>query len=183
MLIDRPETRDFARTHLAEWYPGASVAFLAVRTRGAALSALAAVATGRDFAAPMIVDLADILYSGVLNPVAAFSADADLGAVALTFRANNPVYSYLRTDADGRFVEAAEKRVISNEASAGTYLFRDTPVFLRALAHGMENEETQTFRDSFFVCPLLNGVRAQGKTVLLESVGNVHDIKVDPIHA
>ena len=77
----------------------------------------------------------------------------------------------------GVVVEAAEKRVISNEASAGTYGFRSGPVFLRALAHALENAATQTYRDLFFVCPLFNGVLAQSLAVATTTVSNVRDIK------
>jgi hypothetical protein len=179
VLIDAPETRAFAAGTLAEWYPGASVTFLSRYTRGAALSVVAGMATGADMAAPIIVDLADILYASTLDPEAHFAANPDCGGIALTFRADNPIYSYLRLDAFGLFAEAAEKRVISDIASAGTYVFRNLPTYLRALAHGLENEESQTFKDLFFVCPLFNGVRAEGKSVLLEAVEDVIDVKVE----
>ncbi|WP_425102287.1 hypothetical protein [Tropicibacter sp. S64] len=179
VLIDAPETRAFAAGALAEWYPGASVTFLSRYTRGAALSALAGMATGAEMAAPIVVDLADILYDSTLDPAAVFAANPGCGGIALTFKADNPAYSYLRLDAFGAFAEAAEKRVISDNASAGTYMFRDLPTYLRALAHGLENAESQTFRDLFFVCPLFNGVKDQGKGVLLEPVTDVTDIKVE----
>ncbi|ABI66756.1 MAG: hypothetical protein ACJA0K_000640 [Maricaulis maris] len=179
ILLDAPETRAFATGPLDKWYPGASVTFLSCYTRGAALSALAGIATGADTAGPIIVDLADIMYSSTLDPATVFAANPDCGGIALTFKDDNPAYSYLRLDAFGVFSEAAEKRVISEHASAGTYMFRNLPIYLRALAHGLENEETQTFRNLFFVCPLFNGVKDQGKGVLLESVTDVTDIKVE----
>ena len=180
VLIDRPETRAFATGPLAAWFPGASVTYLSGYTRGAALSALAALPAGTDFTEPLIVDLADILYDSVLDPAAMLAGDRDLGGIALTFPSDNPAYSYLRVDAAGRFLEAAEKRVISPHASAGTYVFRDAPTYLRALAHGLEHAATQTFRDLFFVCPLFNGVRDQGKSVALAPVNGVRDIKMEP---
>jgi len=179
ILIDAPETRAFAVGRLAEWYPGASVTFLSRYTRGAALSALAGMATGADIAEPIVVDLADILYTSTLDPAALFAANPGHGGIALTFKADNPAYSYLQLDACGTFAYAAEKQVISDNASAGTYMFRDLPTYLRALAHGLENEESQTFQDLFFVCPLFNGVKNQGKGVLLEQVSNVTDIKME----
>ena len=179
ILLDAPETRAFARDTLVEWFPGASVTFLSRYTRGAALSALAGMASGAGWREPLIVDLADILYSTTLDPAARLAAAPQCGGIALTFKSENPAYSYLRLDAFGTFVEAAEKRVISDNASAGTYVFRDLPTYLTALAHGLKNEEKQTFRDLFFVCPLFNGVKAQGQDVLLEPVTDVTDIKVE----
>lgn len=180
VLLDRPETRAFATGPLADWFPGASTTYISHYTRGAALSALAALPQGTDFTEPLIIDLADILYEATLDPAAMLAGDAGLGGIALTFPSDNPAYSYLATDDQGRFVEAAEKRVISEHASAGTYIFRDAPTYLRSLAHGLENESSQTFRDLFFVCPLFNGVRDQGKSVALVPVENVTDIKMEP---
>ena len=180
VLRDQPETRAFADGPLADWFPGATITYISHYTRGAALSALAALPLGTDFAEPLIVDLADILYDCTLDPAARLAGDPGLGGIALTFPSDNPAYSYLATDDQGRFVEAAEKRVISANASAGTYVFRDAPTYLRSLAHGLENEATQTFRDLFFVCPLFNGVRDQGKSVALVPVENVTDIKMEP---
>lgn len=189
VLADRAETRAFAADHLGGWYPGARTVFLSEYTQGAALSCLAGVAAAvRDADTPLMLDLADILYTCDLDPVAALAPPPDTapdtasvtgtetGGVALTFASDNPVYSYLRRE-DGRVVEAAEKRVISDEASAGTYLFRNAPVFLRAIAHGLENAATQTHRDLFFVCPLFNGVIAQGLAVDTHPVTDIHDIK------
>ena len=177
ILIDTPQTRSFASDILSKWYPGASITFLSSYTRGAALSALAGIAGTEQLTAPLIVDLADILYESTLDPAEVFASQPDCGGIALTFKADNPVYSYLRTDASGTFVEAAEKRVISDNASAGTYIFRDCSTYLRAVAHAINNAETQTFRDLFYVCPLFNGVRDQGKEVVLEPVRSVIDIK------
>jgi hypothetical protein len=180
ILIDAPETRAFANGALSEWYPGASVTFISDYTRGAALSALAGIATGHDVNEPIIVDLADIGYVSTLDPIRVFKTNQDCGGIALTFQAENPAYSYLRLNASGSFDNAAEKRVISNNASAGTYIFRDMATYLRALAHNLENKHNQTFQDLFFVCPLLNGIKDMGKQVLLEPVTNVIDIKQEP---
>jgi len=179
IFLDAPETRVFAQSKLVEWYPGAAVSFLSRYTRGAALSAVVGMATGADLAEPIIVDLADILYSSTLEPAKVFAANPSCGGIALTFKNDMPVYSYLRLDENGNFFDAAEKQVISEHASAGTYMFRDLPTYLRALAHGVENEEGQAFRGLFFVCPLFNGVKVQGKEVLLEMVTDVTDIKVE----
>lgn len=178
VLMDTPETRAFATSALAEWFPDASVTFISHYTRGAALSALAGMATGADVGAPIIVDLADILYTSTLNPATVFYTSPECGAIALTFKSDNPSYSYLRLDALGGFAQAAEKQLIADNASAGTYMFRDMATYLRALAHGLENEVSQTFCGLFYVCPLFNGVKIQGKGVMLETVNEVIDIKV-----
>lgn len=182
VMIDAPETRRFAAETLAAWYPDAHVVFLSRPTRGAALSALAGLTAHAADGVPVIVDLADILYDSALDPAARLAAHDNAGGIALTFDSDNPAYSYLKTDTAGAFLEAAEKRVISRHASAGTYIFADASVLLRALAHALEHEATQTFNGLFYVCPLFNGVHAQGRQVLLEPVSHVRDIKTGAPH-
>lgn len=178
VFVDGPETRSFAGGPLARWYPGAATCFLSGSTRGAALSAMVGLAGHRAASEPLIVDLADIIYKSHLEPVAVFSDTPNVGAIALTFDSDNPLYSYLATDSEGRVTQAAEKVVISRNASAGTYVFASTSAYLRALAHALENEGEQAHRGFFFVCPLFNGILASGCTVALSNVTDVRDIKV-----
>src|SRR5262249_8547387 len=101
-----------------------------------------------------------------------------VGAVALVFESTNPAYSYLRTDSVGKVVEAAEKRVISQRASAGTYFFDRAATYLEALAHNLRHLEQVTHRGLFFVCPLYNGGLARGRRVVREQVPAGRDVKI-----
>jgi len=177
ILKDGEATRCFAEQHLRAWYPDATVIFLSSFTRGAACSAMAGVACQRNPQTPLIVDLADIFYTSTLNVEDRLKQSVCCGGLALTFRSANPLYSYLRTDEFGRVVEAAEKKVISTNASAGTYIFRNSAVYLHALAHAFSNEPRQVSNNLFYVCPLFNGVLAQGMEVKIEPVYDVIDIK------
>jgi hypothetical protein len=177
VLRDAPRSRRFAGESLAAWYPGAQVVTLSATACGAALSALAGVALADHEAGPLCVDLMDIEYRTTFDPVRCFAEGSDVGAVALTFASSNPLYSYLRTDAEGRVVEAVEKRVISPHASAGTYFFDSAATYLEALAHNLRHREAVTHNGLFFVCPLYNGVIAAERRVILEKVHNVRDVK------
>lgn len=177
ILKDGNDTRVFAEQHLTQWYPDATVIFLSSFTRGAACSAMAGVACQRKPSFPLIVDLADILYSSKLNVEERLDLAPSCGGLALTFRSTSPLYSYLRSDETGRVIEAAEKRVISSNASAGTYVFRNSAVYLHAVAHAFSNETSQVHNSLFYVCPLFNGVLAQGLDVEMELVHDVIDIK------
>lgn len=176
VLRDTPASQAFAQGALRNWYPGAGVVSISRYTRGAALSALAGIALMERTDEPICVDLADIEYASTLDPITRFG-DTRAGGIVLTFLSENPAYSYLATDAAGRVTEAAEKRVISDTASAGTYLFRDTACYLSAVAHSLTHADAVMHRDLFFVCPLVNGLVAQGLDVLLEPVTDVADIK------
>ena len=177
VFYDSQTTRAFAKHKLADWFPGSKATFISHHTRGAAISTLGALMLGHDHNTPIIVDLADIVYRSTLDPFREFQSD-NLGGIALVFNSDDPKYSYLKTNSQGQFVEAAEKQAISRNASAGTYLFSDSATYLRALAHALDNAESQTYRDLFFVCPLFNGVKNQDKTIKLETVFDIIDIKV-----
>lgn len=179
VLKESPASRSFAEQRLTAWYPRARSVFLSDVTSGAALSALAGVALARDAAEPVCIDLVDIEYRSTFDPIAEFAGRSELGAAALTFSSQNAIYSYLRTDGEGRVVEAAEKRVISSRASAGTYFFASAAVYLAALAHNLASPAAVTHRGLFFVCPVLNGVIANGLEVALSDVDEVRDIKCD----
>ena len=165
VLRDTPASQAFAQGSLRDWYPGAGIVSISRYTRGAALSALAGIALMERTDEPICVDLADIEYVSTLNPLARF-AETQAGGIVLTFPSDNPAYSYLATDAEGRVTEAAEKRVIS-----------DTACYLSAVAHSLTHADAVMHRDLFFVCPLVNGLVAQGLDVLLEPVTDVADIK------
>jgi hypothetical protein len=176
VLRDSPRSRRFAHESLAAWYPGAEVVHIGACTGGAALSAAAGVALARDLAAPVVVDLADILFEGGGEAPGLF-ADPALGGVGLVFPADAAKYSYLKLARDGRMIEAREKLVISGHASAGVYLFRNAGVYFGALAHSVANRARLAHKGLLFVCPMLNGVVAQGLDVRAAAVTNVVDIK------
>lgn len=175
-LHDDHASRRFVKDKLALWYPAARTVFVSDYARGAAFSALAGCSVIHDIAEPICFDLADILFECDQDPLAPFF-DEEVGAVALTFLSDNPVYSYLRRDEGGKVVEAAEKRVISNEASAGVYFFRSMTIYLKALAHVAEHSAAYTHNNLFFLCPVYNGILAQGLSVEGMAVMSVYDIK------
>ncbi len=178
ILQDTDETRAFADKHLRQWFPHAILIFLSATTRGAACTALAGISCCPDPFSPVIIDLADIHYELNLDIVSTFEGSLSCGALALTFQSSNPLYSYLRTDDTGKFVEAAEKKVISRHASAGTYVFRNSNIYLQAMAHAFSNEATQSYNGLFYVCPLFNGVLSHQMDVKLFEVDHVEDLKV-----
>lgn len=162
--------REPLAAHLASAFPGCRLVTLSHLTGGALFSLLAAMAlVGPE--EPIIVDLADILFSdGPADPAALF-AEATLGAIVPVFSSSESCYSYLRLE-HGLVVEAREKVVISDQASAGVYMFRDVDVFLRAAAHSIRHRETLAHRNSLFICPMVNGVVDAGLTVIAPAVSD-----------
>lgn len=80
----------------------------------------------------------------------------------LTFPASDPKWSYARTDDEGRVIEVAEKRVISNQATVGIYYWNKGSDY-KKYAWEMIYKEIRT-NNEFYVCPVFNEAIAAGKT-------------------
>ena len=178
VLRDTPRVRRFVQDSLLVWFPGAATVFISKSTQGAAMTVLAGLSLVAHHECALCIDLVDIEYETEFDPIACFAANPDAGAAALVFHSDKPIYSYLRTDETGRVVEAAEKRVISSNASVGTYFFTSPHDYLLALAHNVVHAAEITFKSLFFVCPLYNGVLASRRLVIMEPVSNIVDIKL-----
>lgn len=57
----------------------------------------------------------------------------------LTFSSNNPRYSYVKFDRDGRVCGTVEKEAVSDEAICGAYYFRNKEIFLTAADAYLQN--------------------------------------------
>ncbi len=173
VLRDVPEAQT-VQGFLTDWFPGSRNVRLSDLTGGALLSALAGTALLARPAAPVCVDLVDILYDG--PAMAGLFADPAVGGVLPCFQSDEPCYSYAEIAADGSVVRTVEKRVISSHASAGTYLFRDAALFLRAAAYSLEHADALAHKGALFLCPAMNGVIAEGLRVLPVPVDNVRPV-------
>lgn len=173
---DSKSSRGFAEGPLARWYPHARRIYLSNFTEGAALSALAGAALAQQDQ-PLVIDLADIEFDApALNLNRLFSEGVGVGALALTFESQLDCYSYIREE-DGLFVEAVEKRVVSNHASAGVYIYRRPATYLGALHGVLAGDTDYRHRGLHYVCPVFNGVKALGLEVLRKPVRLIQDIK------
>jgi hypothetical protein len=156
------------------WFPGCRIVTLSQLTKGALLSALAGAAAITELDEPLIVDLADILYDADMDIEECFAADPSAGAIATYFDADDACYSYFTFAPDGSVDFAAEKKVISRHASAGTYIFRTTGHFIAAAGRSLTQTRSElTVGSALFVCPVLNSVVRQGMRVLPVLARNV----------
>lgn len=77
-----------------------------------------------------------------------------LDAGTIVFDSVHPRWSFVKTDADGFVIEAAEKRPISRNATAGVYYFRRGSDFVSAI-QGMIRKGASV-NNGYFVCPCFN---------------------------
>ncbi len=143
-------------------WPECRIVRLSHLTGGALYSALAAMSLVAPDE-PVIVDLADILFTeGPEDPEHLFKAQ-DWGAIVPVFQSTEPCYSYLEIE-DGRVLRAREKQVISDHASAGVYMFASPQLYLTAAVHSLQQRDELSYRNLLFICPMVNGVIAAGSS-------------------
>lgn len=153
-----------------EW-PGCTILRLSRMSGGAMLTALAGVAMLPDGDEAVVIDLADILFrTGPTDPESMLTES--VGAIIPCFISSEPCYSYLRKE-EGRVVEAAEKRVISECASAGVYIFRDRNSYLSAAQYCLTHAASMTVKGVHFICPMANGIIAAGLEVLAPMIDDL----------
>jgi NDP-sugar pyrophosphorylase family protein len=82
----------------------------------------------------------------------------------LTFEADNPRYSYAKTDEHGMVTETAEKKVISNHAITGAYYVASTETFIKA-ADAVLQQKRSAEMPEYYVSHIYNSILAQGGSV------------------
>lgn len=91
-----------------------------------------------------------------------------------TFEASHPKWSYARIDKNGKVLEVAEKRLISNKATTGLYYFKHGKDFVR----GTENMIRKNCKHNgeFYVCPVYNELIIEGADITID------DITIEQMH-
>ena len=122
---------------IRRYFPEARIAVIPEILPGPVFTSLKGVeAIGDD--APVIFNDCDHMFCcGALNEALnseSFSADAAL----LTFESSEPQFSYVMYS-DGKIVGTVEKRVVSNRAICGAYVFKNAAIFTEA-ANGYVND-------------------------------------------
>jgi HAD superfamily hydrolase (TIGR01509 family) len=147
--------------------PGAEIVEIDGLTEGAACTVLAAA---QHFDGPNELVLAnsdqtvDVDLTAFVERMRALDADGGI----LTFRDDDPKWSYARCDADGRVLEVAEKRVISDQATVGIYYFRRGSDFAAAARRMIEKDIR--VNGEFYVCPVFNELIEDGKQVYVQEI-------------
>jgi dTDP-glucose pyrophosphorylase len=133
--------------------PGATIMCVDGVTAGAACTALLAIEHINNDEELLIANGDQILDFDIEIVIARFRARS-LDAGTVVFDSVHPRWSFVKTDENDLVLEAAEKRPISRNATAGVYYFRQGRFFVKAA-------QEMIFKDAsvnggFFVCPSLN---------------------------
>ena len=86
----------------------------------------------------------------------------------MTFPSTHPRWSYVRTNGSDVVIETAEKKVISNQATAGIYYFKKGSDFVNA-AQAMILKNIR-HNGEFYICPVYNELILAKKRVSVFSI-------------
>jgi NDP-sugar pyrophosphorylase family protein len=136
-------------------------------TAGAACTVLLAVEQ-IDTDEELIIANGDQILGFDLNEVVVGFRDRDLDAGTIVFDSVHPRWSFVKTDADGMVIEAAEKRPISRNATAGVYYFRKGSDFVAASKAMIQKKAI--VNGGYFVCPLFNELILKQKRIGIKQI-------------
>ena len=131
-------------------------------TMGAACTCMLAVDKVNMDAPLVIVGSNQVLTVSVKKIIEEFQVrEYDAGVVI--FKDVHPRWSYVRIDDNNFVIEAAEKRPISQHATAGFYYFKKASIFFE-MAERMILKNASV-NGQFFVCPVLNEMILDNKKI------------------
>ena len=149
------------------FYPTARIVSLPQVTSGAAESAAVGVAA-LESTGPFTLNDCDHAFRADRLQSLVERLTGPVEGALLGFRADAPSYSYIRFDEGGKVVGTVEKKVVSDLAIAGCYLFADPETFLRRFA---------AYRkacpyDELFVSGVYNAIVEAGGDVLVHELAD-----------
>ena len=93
----------------------------------------------------------------------------NLDGLIMTMKANDPKWSFVRHDQQGRITEVVEKRVVSDEATVGIYNYRSGRTFCRAADEMISADER--VNGEFYVAPAYNRMISAGQKIGFYNIG------------
>lgn len=136
-------------------------------TKGSACSALMAI-NHINNKAPLLVANNDQIFDCQISDLLRDFERFDAGVV--TFESVHPRWSYVRLDAQGGVIEAAEKNPLSKNAIAGIYYFAKGESFVVGAMKMIAKSES--FNGSYFISPVINQLILDGMTITATHVSN-----------
>jgi dTDP-glucose pyrophosphorylase len=154
--------------------PDAVMVSVPALTGGAACTALLAV-DHLDNSGPLLIVNGDQVVDMDFPAVIRGFQERRLDGGIVVFRSAHPRWSHVRCNQEGFVVEAAEKRPISDLATAGLYYFAEGRAFVHAAKETIRKDAHTN--GSFFVCPTYN------ELVLAQKRVGVHEIAAEAYHS
>ena len=99
--------------------------------------------------------------------------ERDLDGMIMTMKADDPKWSYARTNEEGFVIETAEKKVISEDATVGIFNFKHGRDLVRA-ANQMIADDIRV-NGEFYTCPAYNYLIKEGKKIGIYGIGEEYN--------
>jgi NDP-sugar pyrophosphorylase family protein len=90
------------------------------------------------------------------------------------FKGEGPKWSYAKTDEDGYVTEVAEKKQISNDATAGYYYWSRGSDFVKFAEQMIEADDR--LNNEFYVAPVYNYAVKAGKRIVITQVDKIYQM-------
>jgi len=147
--------------------PGCNIVKVDGITEGAACTTLLA----KEFInndSPLIITNSDQLILWDSDRTLNDFKDKDIDGGIVTFHATHPKWSFAKLGDDGYVCEVAEKKPISEHATAGIYYWKHGSDYVKYA----EQMITKNIRvnNEFYVCPVYNEAISDGKKVVIEKI-------------
>lgn len=151
--------------------------FEVVKLNGVTAGAACTVLTAKSFINnedDMLIANSDQYIDFDINAFIERARNGEKDGLIQTFEASHPKWSYARIDKDGKVLETAEKKLISNKATTGLYYFKHGADFVKG-AESMIKKDCK-HNGEFYVCPVYNELIIEGADIFID------DITIDKMH-
>ena len=122
---------------------------------------------------PLMTANSDQYIDFDINDYLSVMDNQKLDGLIMTMKANDPKWSYAKTDENGFVTETAEKKVISEDATVGIFNFRRGRDLVRA-AEQMIADDIRV-NNEFYTCPCYNYLIKKGKKIGIYGIGEEYN--------
>lgn len=159
------------RDKLTAWAPGCEIIGLDGITEGAACSVLAARHLIDNDDALMIANSDQYVKCEINTYLDAITDNED--GLIMTMSSDDPKWSFVGFDDDGKVTRVVEKEVISDEATVGIYNFRRGHDFVSNADEMIANNDR--VKNEFYVAPVYNYMIRKGEHIGVYNIGSEAD--------
>lgn len=124
---------------ILEYYPGSHFKIIPHVLNGALLTCLEAIEDISDRDPVLFNDCDHAFRCGEFRNFINGGCRGEIDGALLTFPSDDPRYSYVKSDGDGRVCGTVEKETVSDEAICGAYYFGSKKIFLEAADACLQN--------------------------------------------
>lgn len=120
------------------YFPEAKIHVLKEVLNGAVLTCIEGIKYIENERPIVFNDCDHMFKSSRFNDYCNSSDFAKFDGALLTFKSNDPKFSYLQCDENGNVIKTVEKKVVSNNAICGAYYFKNKDIFMEAAEKYLE---------------------------------------------